>query len=322
MRIASVVLMVCTLFPGCADSDHASASTSVQDVGLQAASGSAAPLPSLGEGYAPVIGSPGDGAATVTQVGGWSGGPGAVTWHGGQWVMPVAAAPGAIVKNVACDVQPNGTSTDLMELVGENGVIGSTTVPAVTGVTIRSWIIPTSGYTVGDGEHLVIRHSPHDSTTGAWTTAGQDLTIISCAIAATKPTIITIPLAVTGPATGTSGTMIAPFATTAAGQLNAMYNAGFSVPVGSHIVSISASVQDNAGCKLAATLGHAGATGAGLWTLGTSSDGSGNVQTIQSPTMDVVTLPTEAYYAVLRTVAGTSACSVFWASVAFNAPQS
>lgn len=196
MKRTSGLLFLCStlwMVAACAASDPADVAITIQNVGL-----SSVTVPPSGEGVAPVIGSPGDGAAVVTRIGGWSGGPGAVQWHGGQWIVPYQAQPGGVLANMFCDVKPNATSTDLVELVGSNGVIGSTTVPATTNnVIIRAWILPSGGYTVHDGEHLVIRHSPRDSTTGAWTGATQDLTIISCAVNTTSGVASPNPLSLT-----------------------------------------------------------------------------------------------------------------------------
>lgn len=151
--------------------------TSVQNVGLA----TSASTPPLGEGISPASGFGGDGAAVVTGIGGWSGGPGAVKWHGGQWIVPYAAHPGSTIANVSCDVVPRSDVMDTIELVGSNGVIGTSTVPATTAnVIIRSWILPTGGYRVADGDQLIVRHTPRDAASGQLTNSSQDMTIISC----------------------------------------------------------------------------------------------------------------------------------------------
>lgn len=272
-------------------------------------------VPPLGEGVAPLDGVGGDGSPSVPGKGPAEGAPGAIRWYGGQWLIPYQGRPGSTIQNVSCDVIPNASSTDLIELIGSAGVIGSVTVPAATGMTIRAWI--TTPHLIADGEVLVMRHSPRDSTTGAWTTGTQQLTILGCAVNTITPHVLAIQLAPTGPATALSGTMIAGAIPTQSGQLNATFIAGFALPQGSHIVGIRAGVQDNSGCRMAATLGHAGASGAGFWNLGTASDGSGNTQTISSPTLDVVVSTSEAYYAALRSVAGTSSCLVIWAEASY-----
>lgn len=151
--------------------------TSVRDIGL-AGSG----VPPSGEAVAPISGLGGDGDPVAAAAPGWTPGAGAVRWHGGQWIIPYSAHPGRVVANMWCDVQPRADATDLVELVGQSGVIGSAAVPAATGVVIRAWILPTGGYMVHDGEQLVIRHSPRDATTGAWTSAAQDMTIVGCSV--------------------------------------------------------------------------------------------------------------------------------------------
>jgi hypothetical protein len=180
-RATWLVVSFCALCACAQGPEDELTATAVRDVGLKTDS-AAASVPPSGDGVAPVVGFPGDGAATVTQVGGWSGGPGAIKWHGGQWVIPYDAHPGSVITNMWCDVVPNATSTDLIELIGSAGVIGSVTVPALTGIVIRAWIIPSPGYTVPDGGPIVVRHSPRNTATGQWTGVADDLTIISCAV--------------------------------------------------------------------------------------------------------------------------------------------
>lgn len=199
MYVYFSVMVPISLF-GCMSEDASVNTTSVRAVGLEGVQQTSS-VPPSGEGVAPLIGYGGDGAAVVTGVGGWSTGPGAVKWHGGQWIIPYGAAPGSVVTNMFCDVVPRADATDTMELVGANGVIGTATVPATTNnVIIRAWILPANnGYVIHDGEQLVMRHSPRDSTTGAWTSAAQDLTIVGCAVrtvAATTTLVIPAQMAV------------------------------------------------------------------------------------------------------------------------------
>lgn len=161
----------------------------VVNVGLTSSGlGTAAGTPPLGEAISPVSGAPGDGLAVVSQVGGWSTGPGAVRWHGGQWVMPYSLRPGSTLLNVSCDIwNPALTpaASVLVEVVSSNGqVLGSSPVSASSSVVTRAW--PFVGtHAVVDGEQLVVRLSPRDVLTGAWTTELQDTTVIGCAVNAT-----------------------------------------------------------------------------------------------------------------------------------------
>ena len=198
----------CTLPAGCSDGSATIAMLQLGDevpldAGVDAATLDAAARPSpmnvgllpgasippLGEGVAPMGGTGGDGATSVPGKGPAEGGPGAIRWYGGQWQIPYSGRPGSVVQNVSCDVIPNGQSTDLIELLGPGGVIGSVTVPAITGVTIRAWITVT--HAIADGEVLVLRHSPRDVATGGWTTGVEQLTIVGCAVNAVN----TLPLA-------------------------------------------------------------------------------------------------------------------------------
>lgn len=175
------VLCISGMIAGCDVSESALESSVVRDIGLPVSG-----APPLGEGVAPSIGRGGDGTPVVVAIGGWSGGPGAVRWHGGQWVMPYAAHPGSTLQNVSCDVVPRADASALVELVSSNGqVLGSSTVPATTAnVVIRSWPFVGS-HAVLDGEQVLMRISPRDSVSGAWTSATQDMTIINCAARAT-----------------------------------------------------------------------------------------------------------------------------------------
>jgi len=158
-------------------------------------------VPPLGEGVAPISGSAGDGATVVTQVGGWSGGPGAVRWHGGQWVMPYSPRSGATLQNVSCDIWNPTTSAPanvLVEVVSSNGqVLGSATAPASTTAVIRAWPF-VGAHPVIDGEQIVVRLSATDAMTHQWTTGAQDTTVIGCAVneARTHTIVVPVPAAV------------------------------------------------------------------------------------------------------------------------------
>jgi hypothetical protein len=173
------VLCIAGMISACAGSDLPLETAEISNIGLSAAVG----VPPLGEGIAPISGRGGDGAPVVVAIGGWSGGPGAVKWHGGQWVVPYSAHPGASLMNASCDVVPRADASALVELVSSNGqVLGSSTVPATTAnVVIRTWPFVGS-HPVVDDEQVVMRVSPRDALTGAWTSEAQDMTIISCAV--------------------------------------------------------------------------------------------------------------------------------------------
>ncbi len=102
-------------------------------------------------------------------------------------MIPYGGRPGSTIQNASCDVIPNASSTDLIELIGPagSGVIGSVVVPAATGIVIRAWI--TTPHMIADGESIVLRHSPRDVAAGAWTSGAQQLTILGCAVNATPP---------------------------------------------------------------------------------------------------------------------------------------
>lgn len=180
-RAVCEVLCLAVVIAGCGVGGDEVREATVQNIGLQAS----ASVPSLGEGIPPVIGSGGDGSPAVTAIGGWSGGPGAVKWHGGQWVMPYEVQPGSVLQSVSCDIWNPTTSAPanvLVEVISSNGqTLGSTTLLASTSVVFRTW--PFIGtHAVVDGEQLIVRVSPKDATTGAWTTGAQDTTVIGCSV--------------------------------------------------------------------------------------------------------------------------------------------
>lgn len=152
----------------------------IQYVGISADAG----VPPLGDGIDPSAGVGGDGSWVTTKIGGWSGGPGAVQGHGGQFVIPYVAHAGSTILSVSCDVVPRADATDTWDVLGAGGsTIGSFTVPATAAnVIIRGLVTPDLGHRIGDGENVVIRHSFRDAVTGAWTSAAQDMTVISCAV--------------------------------------------------------------------------------------------------------------------------------------------
>lgn len=161
---------------GCDVSGDPPEATAIRDIGLPASG-----VPPSGEGIAPISGRGGDGSPVVTAVGGWSTGPGAVRWYGGQWAIPYSAHPGASITNAWCEIKPRADATALVELVSSNGqVLGSSTVPATAAnIVIRSWPF-VGNHQVTDGEQVVMRISPRDSATGAWTSANQEMTVIAC----------------------------------------------------------------------------------------------------------------------------------------------
>lgn len=153
-------------------------------------------VPPLGEAVPPISGFPGDGAAVAVAATSWST-PGAVRWHGGQWLMPYSLSPGSVLQNVSCDIWNPTTAAPanvLVEVVSSNGqVLGASTAPASSSVVIRSW--PFLGtHAVVNGEQVIVRLSPTDATTHAWTTGAQDTTVISCAARSTTPRTLIVPV--------------------------------------------------------------------------------------------------------------------------------
>lgn len=173
--ISCCVLCACNLEP-----DRDLATAEVMNIGMNSAPLATAAVPPLGVGIAPIDGTGGDGAPAVPGRGPAEGAAGAIRFYGGQWLIPFQGTPGSTIQNVSCDVIPNASSTDLVELVGDLGVIGSVVVPATTGQVIRAWI--TAPHAVTNGETFVIRHSPRDRTSGAFTTGVQQITILGCAV--------------------------------------------------------------------------------------------------------------------------------------------
>lgn len=157
----------------------------IQDVGLPRQISSGSGVPPLGVGIAPSLGRGGDGDQTAQpqQIGGWSGGPGAVAMYGRQWIIPVHVAPGRTLANVNCDVwNPNTAAavTVLVELVSSNGgALGSVAATASTSTVSRVWILPPA-HQIADGEQALIRIWPRNAA--GWTPASQPVTVISCAI--------------------------------------------------------------------------------------------------------------------------------------------
>lgn len=274
----------------------------IQNVGLSQTSS----VPPLGEAVAPVTGYPGAGAAVVTSVGGWTGGPGAVTWHGGQWLMAYPAQPGQVLQNVACDVVPNSTSTDLVELVSSNGqILGSNTVPAVTGVVIRTWIVLTGGHPLIDGEQVVLRHSPKDSMTGAWTGPAQDMTVISCAINTTTGVLHTIQYPIDlGSAT-----------TWQDGQTLGNGGAKLVMGLGDEIVAVRARVQDTGTTRLAVALQRVAEGMATTVATSAQSLGNGTKQTLGISGLTETVASGQTYQVVIQRPVGTDNCFSWWIEV-------
>lgn len=304
-RVIFAVLLSVGLSNGCG-AETPDLIAAVQDVGLAQAAG----VPPLGEGIPPVAGRGGDGAAVVTQIGGWSGGPGAVKWHGGQWVLPYSGSPGSTLANAACDVVPRADATALVELVSSNGqVLGSATVPATPPtVTIRAW--PFVGtHTMGDGEQVVMRISPR-ALDGSWTDASKDMTVISCAMRSYQA--ITVPIAINGPRAGAApGFQGDAFYMSGAIQSAVFQISG--VPVGATIVGARVRVRDSASgpTRLNVVLYPStdGSQGAPIATSSTSS-GSGQPQTLSLSGLATTVLPLTTYSLYVNMTTGTAQVSI------------
>lgn len=244
---------------GCSSDDAALAELPLQHVGIASSSlGSTSGVPPLGEGVPPVVGHEGDGAAVVTQVGNWSGGPGAVKWHGGQWVMPYQASPGTMLQNVSCDVWNPTTAAPanvLIEVVSSNGqVLGSTTLPASTSVVFRAWPFVGS-HAVIDGEQIAVRLSPRDATTGTWTSAAQDVTVIGCAVNATwARTQVTIPPALFASPTADWQVSSSPHSMFTRSTVGSDLVGGFPVRAGETLNSVTLPVSGVGHLKITAKL--------------------------------------------------------------------
>jgi hypothetical protein len=287
---------------------------SVQNIGLDTwlishpewAAVQASGVPPLGEAIAPISGFPGDGAAVTTQVGGWSSGPGAVRWHGGQWVMPYTLTPGSSLSNVSCDIWNPTTSAPanvLVEVVSSNGqVLGSATAPASTSVVFRTW--PFVGtHAAIDGEQFVVRLSPRDATTGAWTSAAQDTTVIGCAVrsaaAAVAAATINIPVIPTPAGAGfaANGFAVTSWAVNTSAADDGVVLPVHGVPVGATITSVRAKLSDSTGAPATAVLQAKEMPGLAppIWTGkgSAASAGTGAIQLIQFSPGYVVPASTE-----------------------------
>jgi hypothetical protein len=162
----------------------------VQNVGLPAGL-SASGIPPLGVGVLPSAGRGGDGNFQVTQLGGWSGGAGAIKGYGGQWTIPLSVPPGSAIANTSCDVfNPSPNIAVTFELVSGLSVISSVPIPSSTTVVIRAWHLPA--YRAADGESPMLRLSARNSMTGAYASISEQPTVISCALHV--PTTIVIPI--------------------------------------------------------------------------------------------------------------------------------
>lgn len=277
---------------------------SIQNVGLVQASG----VPSLGEGIPPSTGREGDGAAIVTQVGGWSSGPGAVRWHGGQWVVPYSGHPGATLANASCDIAPRADATALVELVSSNGqVLGSSTVPATTAnVVIRAWVV-LNGHVLLDGEQVVMRVSPRDAATGAWTSAAQDMTVISCAVNSSGAAGILQTLQISPMNSAFTG--IQPWN---AGIGSGGLTIGLPMKNGDQIVGLRARIKDALGMTFHLSLQSVVDGVPATVATGSASAGTATVQTLSLTTPAIIVVSGTNYQASIDRLTGSGLSSVYW----------
>lgn len=314
-RVIFSVFVLFVVLTGCGTDQPDFSTTTIQNVGLVQTSGA----PPLGEAIAPLSGLAGDGAAVVTGAGstvGGSTGPGAVRWHGGQWIMPYSATPHNTLANASCDVVPRADATALVELVSSNGqVLGSSTVPATSSnIVIRAWPFIGS-HAVLDGEQIAMRIAPRDSTTGAWTSASQDVTVIGCAV--NMSTVRTLVVPVVPP---TLGRLVTAFSQVSGLDSNPatapvdLY-VPLPLPIGTTISTIRARVQDAGGpTRVQATLWqqHDGPPTQTMALLvnGPSSSGSGAEETISfSP--GTVTQSANQYIVKFANSAGILSSTIF-----------
>ncbi len=289
-RVISLLVSVCALI-GCAGEEDRP-DMPIRDMWIaEQAVGSASGVPPLGEAVPPISGFPGDGATVAVLAQGWSS-PGPVRWHGGQWVMPYAEPPGSTLLNVSCDIWNPTTSAPanvLVEVVSSNGqVLGSTSLPASTSVVFRTW--PFIGtHTVVDGEQLVVRISPRDATTGAWSSAAQDVTVISCSVNARTAALTTINLPVV-PGPDSAGFASNGWANTYWAVNTDQADQGMilpvrGIPVGATISAVRVKLSDSAGAPATVVLRAKEMLGltAPAWTSkgSSSSAGSGAIQLVQ-----------------------------------------
>jgi len=246
----------------------------------------------------------------VTQVGGWSGGPGAVRWHGGQWVMPYALKPGSTLLNVSCDVWNPTTSAPanvLVEVVSSNGVLGSTSLPASTSVVFRTW--PFVGtHAVADGEQLMVRLSPKDATTSAWTTGAQDTTVIGCAVNTARVAAAGVPRTMQVSPLG-SGASYPPWNVV-------IGSGGLIVPLlmnnGDQIIGLRLRLADVTGMALALSLQSVIDGVASTVATSAASSGAGAKQTLSVPGLAANVVSGTNYQAAISRVSGSGLPSLYW----------
>lgn len=275
-------------------------------------------VPPLGEGVAPVGGFPGDGSPVTTRAGGWSSGPGAITWHGGQWIVPYTAHPGSSIANVSCDVLANATSTDLVELVSSNGqVLGSTVVPAVSGVVIRAWIVLASGHTVIEGEQLIMRHNPRSVGSGAWTGPAEDHVIISCAVNTSKVHTITVPIVASISAPSLTANLLS---ITGSGFGGSHVAVPLPLAVGQTLSAVRVRVADSVGLSTGATVSRFAEallrqddSNENFTTVATASPSLGNntEQTVAISPLSVQVASGSQYWVALQNASGTGQSLVY-----------
>jgi hypothetical protein len=322
-RVNSLLVYVCALI-GCAGAEER-AEPPIRNVGISEQTlGSASGTPPLGEAIAPVVGGPGDGSPVVTAVGGWSSGPGAVRWHGGQWVMPYAISPGATLLNVSCDVWNPTTAAPanvLVEVVSSNGqVLGS--APPVTPsaqVVTRAWPF-VGAHAVVDGEQLVVRISARDATTGAWTSAAQDVTVIGCAVNSTRQRTLSLsPHAWVG----LHGTVVTygQSATIAGGT--ALVAESLGLPVGSVITALRVAIIDSANprSQVAAELSSTTPSGQEIDIVSTpTSSGTGSPQVLAAGSLSAIIQPATCYWIMAKMMSGNGSVALSGTEIDYIAP--
>jgi hypothetical protein len=254
MNRATWLAVICCVLSACdLGAESAPITTQVVNIGLQAQD---VPVPPKGFGVAPIIGYPGPTPASVPAASVGANGPGSLSLYGGQWIVPLPVQPGAKILNASCDFISNSSTIATVELVGRSGTITSKTFGPAAGVNLTLWLVPTdadpNGYTVGDGEHVVIRTSFRDSVTGAWTSGAQQVPMLSCAVNASGPRIVHTykisPLSGVNVGTGSfpvqGGTLTGCWQPSNAGDL---LGVSLQLEAGDRLESATASVYGNSG---------------------------------------------------------------------------
>jgi hypothetical protein len=194
----------------------------------------------------------------------------------------------------------------LVEVVSSNGqLLGSTSLPSSTSVVFRTW--PFVGtHAVSDGEQLVLRLSPTDATTGAWTTAAQDATVIGCAVNATH-----------AGAAGVLRTMqISPGLANQMPWFNQIGSGGVVVGLplnnGDQIVGVRARLLDVPGMTFGLSLQSVTDGVISTVASGSTSSGTGATQTLSASGLSVRVASGTNYQAAIARITGSGLSSVYW----------